>query len=332
MKKNKIHYYPPMPASGIYGNPYSSNFRSELSRYYDIIQSRKKFPFHLPVVLLYNAFRADVYLYNWIETFEYKNLPTFQYWIILLGFKIIKWRKKKIIWMFHNIVPHEGVNRYSKGIRNYMFGNADLIIAHSKEAADYARQFAKNQVVYKCHPITPFSKNNFYPSHKNKDILIWGNVQSYKGIPEFLVQLNNADLKLTCYVVGRCTDEKLEKRIKDQCNKYVSYNNVKVGFDELQKLIHESRFVLFPYIGNSISSSGALIDSIALGGNVVGPNVGAFKDLHEEEVCWTYNTYDELLQILQGNQIIKENVVYDFLERNSWASFVKDIYEMIKLL
>ena len=89
MKKNKIHYYPPMPASGIYGNPYSSNFRSELSRYYDIIQSRKKFPFHLPVVLLYNAFRADVYLYNWIETFEYKNLPTLQYWIILLGFKYL---------------------------------------------------------------------------------------------------------------------------------------------------------------------------------------------------------------------------------------------------
>ncbi|WP_194968036.1 hypothetical protein [Klebsiella pneumoniae] len=47
-------------------------------------------------------------------------------------------------------------------------------------------------------------------------------------------------------------------------------------------LIEDSKCVLFPYKSGSISSSGALMDTIALGGVAIGPDVGAFKDLEKK--------------------------------------------------
>jgi len=47
----------------------------------------------------------------------------------------------------------------------------------------------------------------------------------------------------------------------------------------LQNLIAKSILVLFTFSKVSILSSGILIDSLGYGANIVGPKVGAFKDL-----------------------------------------------------
>ena len=115
--------------------------------------------------------------------------------------------------------------------------------------------------------------------------------------------------------------------IQAECNELISYSDRRLEFKELENLIKGSRYVVFPYIGGSVSSSGALIDTIAMGGNPVGPNKGAFKDIAEEGVCYVYNDYAELVSILENDMKISKQSVLTFIRDNSWDNFVKSIID-----
>ena len=92
-------------------------------------------------------------------------------------------------------------------------------------------------------------------------------------------------------------------------------------FETLAGYIAKSKFVIFPYIGDSISSSGVLMNTIMMGGNPVGPNRGAFKDLSEEGVCFVYDNYDEMYEILISDVYISDEKKTDFIKKNSWNAF-----------
>lgn len=323
----KLYYYPALPKSGKYPNHYSSYYREALSNYFKIIDTRPLKGFLLPLQLTIVAWKANVYIFNWIENFPYRHFRYIQYALLIICFRIIKWRKKKLIWMFHNIHPHSNTNKYTESIMTYLFNNASLIIAHSKEAADFAQQKTTRKVIYRCHPITSLLDNtSSIESHNNKyDVLIWGSILPYKGIPEFLSYLNSIHSQLSVYVVGKSDDEKLTKAIYAECGEYISFSNKHLDFQELKSLIKDSKYVVFPYIGSSVSSSGALIDTIAMGGNPVGPNKGAFKDLSEEGCCHVYNNYEDLITILESDIKIDKQSVSVFTQKNSWINYVKSI-------
>ena len=131
-------------------------------------------------------------------------------------------------------------------------------------------------------------------------------------------------------IIGTCKDVALSTAIEENCNDLIMYENRRIGFSELKAAITKSRYVLFPYIGSSVSSSGALIDTICLGGVPVGPNKGAFKDLEREGVCLTYKNDDEMMDILLSEQsFINEFVRQDFIKNNSWQSFAQKINDKI---
>lgn len=322
-----LHYYPALPKGGKYANPYSSNYRTALSKYFKITDTRPLKSFLLPMQLAFSAWCADIYVFNWIENFPYKHFRCVQYHLLILCFRIIKLRGKKLVWMFHNIHPHDDANKYTKSIMAYLFSNASLIIAHSKEAADYVRHKKACKVIYRCHPIVPFSDSKpvGFCSKTKYDVLVWGSILPYKGIPEFLSYLNSVHSKLSVLVVGKSKDEELTKAIQVECNEHISYSDRRLDFHELENLIKGSRYVVFPYIGGSVSSSGALIDTIAMGGNPVGPNKGAFKDVAEEGCCHVYNDYAELASILESDLKISKLSVSTFIRENSWENFVKSI-------
>ena len=322
-----LFYYPPASRNG-YPNPYSIHYKKALEQYYNVLDKENRPSKILSWTFLVNTFLADIFIINWLESVPFLRFGYLQYVLARIGLKVIQWRKKKIIWRFHNKHPHQGDNKQSRKIQDILFRQSQLIISHSEEAAEYARLKVENKVIYKCHPIMPISVDSFHGEVEACDVLIWGAILPYKGIYEFISNEEIQNTNLRIRIIGRCSDNELCNKIRSQCNQYITFENRRIDFNELAVCISKSRYVLFPYIGDCVSSSGALIDTIALGGIPVGPHIGAFKDLEKEGVCITYKNNKTLLSILQEKNTVSINKSF-FMKNNSWESFVRIIKSQI---
>lgn len=220
--------------------------------------------------------------------------------------------------------------------------------------AEYGCQTDK--VHYICHPFVAPSGQSCVANTKTQpadnpafnevkkitdDVLIWGNILPYKGVLEFVSSTAVREAGLRVRIIGRCKDSELAAKIEQkvsECNlrqedvkrdkgsdeqlsaKFV-FENRAADFDELAKLIGSSRHVLFPYLPGSVSSSGVLMDTLSMGGNPVGPAVGAFADLAEEGVCHVYHSEEEMIEILKSDRQISRESLDNFIADNSWKSF-----------
>ena len=280
--------------------------------------------------LLKYSFYADLFIINWLESAPFLRFGLVQYCLARLSLLIIKLRKKKIVWVLHNIHPHDGIDKRSARIQEILFAQASLVICHSKDAYLYVSKKASGKCFFFHHPVKNVKFSTPLSSGKKQDVLIWGSILPYKGVYEFLAnpQIQKSDLRIL--VVGACKDLKLASQIKTCCSEKIIFENRRADFDELRTMINSSRYILFPYIGDSVSSSGALIDTLILGGTPVGPNVGAFSDLAEMNLCLTYENFSELKQILQSDVVLVKNHVDDFLENNSWEKFIDCLFENMR--
>lgn len=323
----KLYFFPPFLERTPDTNPYSGNYKESLCRFFDVVEKDYKHKGFARVAFVQKAFLADVYVLNWIESVGkgIKNLPLFL--ASYLGILIILLRRKKIVWMLHNIHPHSGENFYSKALQNLLYKHSTAIVTHSKAAKEYAERRATCRVEYVCHPVIKYPQNS--QNKKDIDILIWGAILPYKGIGEFITLPEVQDSSLVIKIVGKCKDSTLYDTITSCCNSHISFENRFAEIDDLVKLCQRSRFVLFPYLTESVSSSGALIDTVAMGGTPVGPSVGAFKDLEEEGVCITYRDKSDMLRVLSNNATISEKARRSFIENNSWESLGEKIYNIV---
>lgn len=311
-------------------NPYISNLTKSLEPFYRQI-NKGPFEDSLPPVLglLRASFRSDVVVLNWLENIAFDKLSNIQTALAYLSVSIIKARKKKIVWIFHNIQPHKGVNRNSSRLMSLQFRKADLIVAHSRAAADYAKQYADCEVFYRCHPFSKIAYSKVVGVPR-VDVLYWGDIHKYKGVDKFVEFIDGKNTGLRVHIMGQCKSKDIDEAIKSHCNAYITYDDTRESFDLIASYISNSKFVVFPYVGESISSSGAVIDTIVLGGNVVGPNRGAFIDLREEGLCHTYDTYDELLQLLQSGITVDSTAVSAFVKENNWRNFGSFIHHCLE--
>ena len=328
----RLFYFPSISRKGVYKNPYSQHYKDALLPFFDVIKPDKRKSCMSSLSLLFHSFDADVYVLNWVEALPHLRLGLIQFIITYLSLVIIKMRKTKIIWMFHNIVPHEGETTLTRSLSKWLFKNADIIISHSKEATNYAQQRSSNKVFYRCHPVTiPRFDTEIPQNIAPLDVFIWGEILPYKGIYEFVSNplVRNSDLKIK--IVGRCKDKILNDKIKSCITPNIQYENKRADFSEIAAFCKVAKYVLFPYRGNSVSSSGVLIDTIAFGGCPLGPNVGAFKDMAEEGVCSIYHDEAEMIHIILNgrlNTIIDENRE-KFIDDNSWENFGMYICKLI---
>ena len=64
-----------------------------------------------------------------------------------------------------------------------------------------------------------------------------------------------------------------------------------------------------------------------MGGNAVGPNIGAFKDLAKEGVCKVYNSFEDLSKYLVLENEEGEEQKAKFFQENSWKNFAHYVEE-----
>ncbi|MBE6332284.1 MAG: glycosyltransferase [Bacteroidales bacterium] len=325
-------YFFPSEGRIPFENPYPKNFKRALeAAHFDVLYSRRRPTVLGTLSLLWYAFRADVFFLNWLENVGVMHLPLVQFLLARVALAVIRLRRKRIVWIQHNLTPHEGTNWMTRSMRRTLCRVADVVVSHSREAADAIRAEVGGRSVYLCHPVAPVPLAATELSDTNEtdtDVFIWGKVLPYKGVAEFLANDFVQRGSLSVNVVGRCDDPALTRRIESLCNERIKFKNRVATFDEIAARCRSSRWVVFPYIGECVSSSGALIDTVVMGGNPVGPDRGAFRDLAELGVCRTYRNDEELAAILQSDWRIDDDARRKFIEENSWPMFIERITEL----
>lgn len=331
--RRKIYVAPSANRKGGYPNPYFIHLKKELASYFEVLDSENKPRLSQGLTLLRYSFSADVFLLSFVETIAFHKLAFIQYLAAMLSLLIMKLRRREVIFIFHNPRPHKGENRMSRSLTMRMLRQSALVLSHSTDTAAYAKSLISNfggdsaKVKYVCHPMP--ATDVPAPDMSSDCILIWGNVLPYKGVLEFVSCPEIRDAGLDVHIVGRCGDASLSASIEQSISRpsvtHFLFENRSASFDELRSLIPSSKYVVFPYLPGSVSGSGVLMDTIAMGGEPVGPSFGAFADLASENVCRIYHSIPELVSILNSPKQLNQTAIRHFIARNSWPAFAEMI-------
>ena len=328
----KLFVYPQHKQKQIL-NPYTNNMERALGTQFDIVHHEYRCRLPQSMRFLLSSTKADVYVLNWIESsIDDVGFTLLNGLMSMMALKIILFRKAKIVWVFHNIHPHKGETKWSKRVKQLLFQHSSMIVSHSKEAMEHAKLFAQCPVYFKNHPIELTEYGKWEGELRDCDFYLWGNIYPYKGVLELISNPLCVSSARSVLIVGKCGDIELQKEMENYCNDNIVFENRRAPFDEVAAQCKKAKYVLFPYVGDSVSSSGALMDTLMMGGTPVGPNRGAFADLAEQGCCITYNHISEIFSFpFSNDSVIKLNneSVQSFLNNNSWESFAKWLAELV---
>ncbi len=348
--RKKIYVSPSANRKSGYPNRYFVFLKENLADYFDVLDSGNEPYLTQGWALLRHSFKADIFLLSFVETIAFHKLAFVQYLMVRFSLLVMRLRRKDIVFIFHNPRPHKGENWMSRSLTKVQLIQACLVISHSCETASFARGLlseygcSPDKVRYICHPVVwnPSDDRSATAVNDVRDrpdeILIWGNILPYKGVLEFVSSPSVRAAGLNVRIVGKCKDPKLASEIEKavaECSvlgsgnypvitpSKIVFENRSADFEELASLVHLSRFVLFPYLPGSVSGSGVLMDTLAMGGNPVGPAVGAFADLARENVCFVYGSEAEMIEILKSDRHVNPEILRDFIARNTWHAYAK---------
>ena len=339
MTGKRIYVAPSANRKGGYSNRYFVVLKKELKAYFEVLESDNRPWSSQGAAMLLNSLKADVFLLSFVETIAFHKLSFLQYLLAMAAMRIMRLRGRDIIFIFHNPKPHKGENWMSRSLTRAQLRLSKAVISHSGEAAEVAGELVRrlggdpSKVRYVCHPVVVPEVAAASSPSRTDEILIWGNILPYKGVLEFVSSEAVRSAGLNVRIVGRCKDASLAGKIMKAAGepsgtRFV-FENRSAGFDELAALISSSRRVVFPYIPGSVSSSGVLIDTVALGGDPVGPAVGAFLDLASEGVCSVYSSEEEMIRLLKEEGNIPDGARRRFIESNSWPAFAAFIRSLV---
>lgn len=317
--------------SGVY-NPYLDNFISSTENF--VWYLNKDLPSNKGILNIFKYItKIDCLFLNWIEDLPDKKGGIVQSIIFLGLLRVIKLFKVKLIWTLHNKVSHSSNKLYfKKKIFSAMLKRSDLILTHSIEGISFAESLCpgiSSRIFYFPHPIVPVSSLPTEVPEKKYDILIWGSLAPYKAIDNFLEFLSKNDLadRFRILIAGKAVSLEFLGTIMKYESENIIIRDQFIENAELAVLMHQSKAVLFTYAGDSVLSSGALIDSISLGAAVIGPNVGAFAELGELGIISTYNTMEDLKilldQVDQSDPQVIRAKTKEFIDSHTWSEFSK---------
>lgn len=337
----KVVVYPRnIVRNGLQENPYINDFILSLEQSGIVVTNR---PHKNPLFsLLPKKRNCDAYIFHWLE-----NVPDYKYGMVQMIAAIclllhIKLMRKKLIWFLHNKQPHLLQHRCSKNLLIwFLLHLSDLIITHASEGIEVVEQRYKkaaSKTVFLHHP----TKNRIDSFHIGKgnypiqtDLLIWGNVNRYKGVIEFVRFAYEHQFPCRIKVIGKCASEEIYEGLRLYANQQTTIENRSISFEELAEEVQKARYVLIPYAPETILSSGVLMDSLSLGARVIGPNVGSFRDYKQNPLVKveTFNSFNDILSILHRNNTPPDVESYkQFLNQYSWDEFGKTFSHILQNL
>lgn len=327
----KVFLYPKFNRYFGTPNPYIFNFHDALEKKFRVVNKNSTPRGILNLFLHFH--QTDVFIFNWIETLPEKKYGKVQVSLFKLFLRLCRVNKKKIIWVLHNKGSHHGKDsKRFNTLFNRMFQVADVIITHSNSGLSFCKENYPNysyKVKVINHPInSPLISSEFY--EKKFDLAIWGTIFPYKGIDKFLEFTKDKPEyeNVKILIVGKCPDLNYRKKLES-----IAASNVELDFnlytlEELANICQLSKFTLFTYRSETVISSGSLIDSIRMRSKIIGPDHGAFKDLKHYSFIKTYNSFEEITEIIHSFKPDNDKFSQDidnFAKENTWEKFIEKL-------
>lgn len=334
----KFYFYPKIILKSTdIQNSYINDFEKAIAVHHEVVN---KEPNSKGVFDLFNYLsKTDIYLFNWIEDIPCRKMGKLQVLFLILFLKLVKLRRKKIIWILHNKYSHNvSKNRWTDFMFKTMMKNSDLILTHSNEGIAFAKKkYPKyaHKIKYEIHPIKEELLNE--SSQKKYDFLFWGSIHPYKDIVEFIefVKAQDDMGSPKILIIGRCFDEDYKKLLRSSLNTDMIFEDKFYDMDEIAQFASESKYILFTYNASSVLSSGALMDSLRMSTHIIGPNHGAFEDLSHLPTVHVFDEYEDIISIYHNGSESMESVKQElegFFEENSWLKFADKIQDHSKEL
>ena len=262
-------------------SPYQSRFIETISlNGINIINGYSKYGVF--DILLYLK-KTNVYYFNFIENLPHRKFGLVQYLLFFPIFFILKIFRKKIIFVLHNKISHsKNCFTLKKILVSLMINYSDIVFTLAKEGIEFGKTISfRNTPIYFYNLPVENNLNHIKNINKDIDILIWGAISDYKGVDKFLIYLKEKNLqsKYNITIASKVLGKQLKNKILGLKTDNITLIDSFIDESDLIKLHNRSKNILFTYEKNSMLSSSALMYSLSLGANIIGPDVGAFRDL-----------------------------------------------------
>lgn len=307
-------------------NKYIDNFINVASKLTEVIEFSTflKHPFYFRKIRIFH--------FNWIENhFLDKKFAILEYIIKAIFLLIIKIFNKKIIWTFHNKIPHEST-KSSVWFNRFMIKISDKILIHSLESKKILIENGcdEQKIYYIPHGnyIGNYNKSGKIikeeigiTKEKELTFMFIGQIRKYKNI-EVLI---NAFYKSELYpianllIVGKCNDELYFKELERKAaEKDIKIVNKFIPDEELVDYIEYADAMILPYDLQSSLNSASIILSFSYARTVVAPNIGTLKDMKNENFYYAYeytdgDKYDHERQLIETLNRVKRDYERDRL-------------------
>ena len=235
---------------------------------------------------------TDVIVLNWAEAYLDAELKR----RILL----YKLSGIKIIWVFHNKVPHDNDDSFAKKKMRWLAAISDIIICHSHNSTVYLRNksFIK-KAVYIPHPAYMGKYDRFapYKSQTFDETLrvgMFGLIRPYKNI-DILIEIFSSDAyKDTELYIAGMADSRYKAYTKGLTEWAKDYGNIHI---ETQRLSDEDFYhyhmdvdiVVLPLDTSSSMNSGSLIKALSYGRPVIVSDIAMARDMADEPFIHMYH-------------------------------------------
>lgn len=314
------------PELNIGKNPYIQNLIDSLESSGNRVVNKQDYTVLGIASLIKYIFCADVFLFNWLESLAHKRFGRIQSLVLPLLLTILRVLGKKVVIICHNKHSHEGDNIWSRFNVLIAVILASKVIVHSKLAQKqliegHQKCSIERKTFFINHPVYSSELLKLNARSIQYDFIIWGAISPYKGLYEFLefVKSSTHYTSKRILICGKVSsDDYYQKLVSLNISNVVIIDSY-IEEEELRNFISISAVILFVYSSTSVFSSGALIKSLNYDRPIIGPRIGAFKELEDIGLIRCYNTWDDIGGLRTVDSLKRKA----FLKNNTWNRLIQ---------
>jgi hypothetical protein len=290
---SKVLIYP-SSFSGDAQNPYMSSLYTALIDAGISIERKQNSNSLSAIINLFRKGNNTVVLNWWGESGRVGIAGVFIEVLHLIAFLILFIKGDSIFYFVHNKLPHRG-KRYLSLERKY-FRMSKYIFCHSEEIYAVADIRYHHKIHILRHPINQRPLDRKPINQKEYDFLIWGSIESYKGLKEFITEYKKLDSKMKVAIVGKPVDISLISWIIHEIegtNISLFYENYS---DKTIANFHQiSKYVLFNHFSCSSYVSGSLYYSLGLGATILVRYRKGYNYLSKQNLIFQFHQISTVL-------------------------------------